>query len=68
MDHIEQIYSMLHRIQNDLNDIKVELEVIQRTGMTQHRSHQVKHSAAGGGVGAILMAIILGGWELFSKK
>jgi hypothetical protein len=55
-------------IHSDLTEIKIELEVIRRTGITAPRRKIVKETAAGGGIGALLMAVIVGIWEMFNKN
>jgi hypothetical protein len=72
---LNYLYKMLERqtesidkIHDDLNDIKVELEVIRRTGVTAPKKDRVKETAAGGGIGALFMALIMGAWEFFNKN
>jgi hypothetical protein len=75
MDHIEQMYKMLERqesimrrMQNDLNTIKVELEVIQRTGIISNRTMRTKETMASGGIATFGVALIMGIWEFFNKN
>ena len=66
-DMIERQTDVIDKIHNDLTDIKIELEVIRRTGLITPKRDRVKETAAGGGIGALFMALVVGAWEFFQK-
>jgi hypothetical protein len=65
---LENQSKKIDKIHEDVNEIKIEVEVIRRTGIIAPKKDRVKETAAGGGIGALFMALIVGLWELFNKN
>jgi hypothetical protein len=75
-DHSQTLYyltSKIDQIQNDLTDIKVDIAVMKQADIMtvspeQIKKSQIRDTAASGGVGGIIVAVLIGLWEFVSRK